>query len=89
MHKVQMSLVSAMRPAPLNHSKLFFALVWRMVSDLEGTLGRSFAAKTGSSTLRVKTAGVSSAGGVAVGVLFSSTVLYMVSGNWPRQRTSS
>jgi hypothetical protein len=50
-----------------------------MVSDLEGTLGRSFAAEAGSSRLRVKTAGVSSAGGVAVGVLFSSTVPYMVS----------
>lgn len=52
-----------------------------MVSDLEGTLGRSFAAEAGSSRLRVKTAGVSSAGGVAVGVLFSSTVPYMVSDN--------
>jgi uncharacterized protein (DUF2062 family) len=50
-----------------------------MVSDLEGTLGRSFAAEAGSSRLRVKTAGISSAGGVAVGVLFSSTVPYMVS----------
>jgi hypothetical protein len=64
---------------PLRSAKLFFALVWRMVSDLEGTLGRSFAAEAGSSRLRVKTAGISSAGGVAVGVLFSSTVPYMVS----------
>ncbi|RSH90015.1 hypothetical protein EHS25_001348 [Saitozyma podzolica] len=66
-------------------AKLFFALVWRMVSDLEGTLGRSFAAEAGSSRLRVKTAGVSSAGGVAVGVLFSSTVPYMLNtteANW-------
>ncbi|WWD19437.1 hypothetical protein CI109_103897 [Kwoniella shandongensis] len=68
-----------------NRVTLFFALVWRMVSDLEGTLGRSFAAETGSSRLRVKTAGISSAGGVAVGVLFSTTVPYMLNAekaNW-------
>ncbi|KAK8853025.1 hypothetical protein IAR55_003726 [Kwoniella newhampshirensis] len=68
-----------------NKVTLFFALVWRMVSDLEGTLGRSFAAEAGSSRLRAKTAGISSAGGVAVGVLFSTTVPYMLNAekaNW-------
>jgi SP family general alpha glucoside:H+ symporter-like MFS transporter len=69
-----------MRRRPLTpRLQVFFALVWRMSSTATGNLGWSYVAETGSSRLRAKTAGFSAAGGVCVGVLFSTTVPYMVS----------
>lgn len=49
-----------------------------MSSTCLGTLGWSYVAETGSGRLRAITAGVSAAGGVAIGTLFSTTVPYMV-----------
>nr|XP_031857210.1 uncharacterized protein CI109_007374 [Kwoniella shandongensis]KAA5524282.1 hypothetical protein CI109_007374 [Kwoniella shandongensis] len=66
----------------LNKLVLFFALVWRMASTCVGTLGWSYVAETGSGRLRAITAGVSAAGGVCVGVLFSTTVPYMLNANY-------
>ncbi|OWT36126.1 sugar transporter [Cryptococcus neoformans Bt1] len=65
-----------------NQLVLFFSLVWRMSSTCLGTLGWSYVAETGSGRLRAITAGVSAAGGVAIGTLFSTTVPYMLNANY-------
>ncbi|GFZ46073.1 hypothetical protein JCM24511_04319 [Saitozyma sp. JCM 24511] len=70
------------KSAALNKLVVFFALVWRMSSTATGNLGWSYVAETGSSRLRAKTAGFSAAGGVCVGVLFSTTVPYMLNANY-------
>ncbi|WVQ82451.1 hypothetical protein IAT38_004580 [Cryptococcus sp. DSM 104549] len=66
----------------INKLVLFFALVWRMSSTCLGTLGWSYVAETGSSRLRAITAGVSAAGGVCIGVIFSTSVPYMLNANY-------
>ncbi|WRT64411.1 uncharacterized protein IL334_001343 [Kwoniella shivajii] len=76
-----MGLVKDKSPA-LNKLVLFFALVWRMASTCLGTLGWAYVAETGSSRLRAVTAGVSAAGGVCIGTLFSTTVPYMLNANY-------
>jgi SP family general alpha glucoside:H+ symporter-like MFS transporter len=48
-------------------------------------LGWSYVAETGSSRLRAKTAGFAAAGGVCIGLVFSTSVPYMLSAqyaNW-------
>ncbi|RSH90011.1 hypothetical protein EHS25_001344 [Saitozyma podzolica] len=69
----------------VNKFTLFVALMWRAVSTLLGDLGWSYVAETGSSRLRAKTAGFAAAGGVCIGLVFSTSVPYMLSAqdaNW-------
>lgn len=61
---------------------LFFSLVWRMLSTALGTLHWTYSAETSNSRLRAKTAGVASAGGVIVGIIFSTSVPYMLNPNY-------
>lgn len=49
-----------------------------MGSTLLGNLGWAFVAETGSSRLRAKTAGIAAAGGVCLGLVFNTTVPYML-----------
>lgn len=49
-----------------------------MGSTVLGDLGWSYVAETGSPRLRAKTAGFSAAGGVCFGLIFSTTVPYMI-----------
>jgi SP family general alpha glucoside:H+ symporter-like MFS transporter len=56
-----------------------------MASTILGDLGWSYVAEAGSSRLRTKTAGFAACGGVLFGLLFNSTVPYMISqdaANW-------
>ena len=56
-----------------------------MGSTLLGNLGWAFVAETGSSRLRAKTAGIAAAGGVCLGLVFNTTVPYMLNetgANW-------
>lgn len=46
-----------------------------------GSLGWSFVAEAGSTRLRAKTAGFAAAGGVAFGLIFNTTVPYMLNEN--------
>lgn len=66
------------RSHSMNQLTVFFSLVWRMGSTVLGDLGWSYVAETGSMRLRAKTAGFSAAGGVCFGLIFSTTVPYMV-----------
>lgn len=61
---------------------LFFSLVWRMLSTALGTLHWTYSAETSSSRLRAKTAGVASAGGIVIGIIFSTSVPYMLNPNY-------
>lgn len=67
------------RKNSINQLTVFFSLVWRMASTVLGDLGWSYVAETGNMRLRAKTAGFSAAGGVCFGLIFSTTVPYMVS----------
>lgn len=66
----------------INGLVLFFSLVWRMLSTALGTLHWTYSAETSSSRLRAKTAGVASAGGVIIGIIFSTSVPYMLNANY-------
>lgn len=65
-----------------NSLVLFFSLIWRMSSTAIGTLHWSYAAETANSRLRAKTAGIASAGGVIIGIVFSTSVPYMLNQNY-------
>lgn len=65
-----------------NSLVLFFSLVWRMFSTAIGTLHWTYSAETSNSRLRAKTAGIASAGGVIIGIIFSTSVPYMLNANY-------
>lgn len=78
-------IAEADRTYSINQLILFFSLMWRMGSTLLGNLGWAFVAETGSSRLRAKTAGIAAAGGVCLGLVFNTTVPYMLNetgANW-------
>lgn len=80
-----LGLASKPTSTAVNKFTLFVALMWRAVSTLLGDLGWSYVAETGSSRLRAKTAGFAAAGGVCIGLVFSTSVPYMLSAqyaNW-------
>ena len=70
------------RSKPVNSLVLFFSLIWRMLSTALGTLHWTYSAETSNSRLRAKTAGVASAGGVIIGIIFSTSVPYMLNANY-------
>jgi SP family general alpha glucoside:H+ symporter-like MFS transporter len=72
-------------PGSVERFVVFLSMVWRMASTILGDLGWSYVAEAGSSRLRTKTAGFAACGGVLFGLLFNSTVPYMISqdaANW-------
>lgn len=65
--------------------QLAFSLFWRLGSTLLGNLGWAYIGETGSSRLRAKTAGVAACGGVCLGLVFNTSVPYMLNAtaaNW-------
>ncbi|WWC64295.1 uncharacterized protein I303_106905 [Kwoniella dejecticola CBS 10117] len=73
------------RSASVNKLVLVFSLFWRLGSTLLGNLGWAYVAETGSSRLRAKTAGIAAAGGVCLGLVFNTSVPYMLNStgaNW-------
>ncbi|WWC97802.1 hypothetical protein V866_004689 [Kwoniella sp. B9012] len=73
------------RSATVNRLVLAFSLFWRLGSTLLGNLGWAYVAETGSSRLRAKTAGIAAAGGVCLGLVFNTSVPYMLNNtgaNW-------
>jgi MFS family permease len=66
------------KSSAINSLTLFFSLMWRVGSTLLGNLGWSYVAETGSSRLRAKTAGIAAAGGVCLGLVFNTSLPYML-----------
>lgn len=84
-HSINQLTVSVPGTKLLLTTQVFFSLVWRMGSTILGDLGWTYVAETGSMRLRAKTAGFSAAGGVCFGLIFSTTVPYMINekyANW-------
>ena len=70
------------RTKAINALVLTFSLFWRMLSTAIGSLHWTYTAETSNSRLRAKTAGIASAGGVIVGIIFSTSVPYMLNANY-------